>query len=162
MAPSTRRSARKTTTKKSSPTSVGDFEDKLEMGSSTGSKTGVTSSSEIDCDNNSAKKRRVTFSMDVSTPASPSVSDISSQNRAKVSARAQRSLRRQANIETVAAKVVPRSAAAIKRGRKQSPATSSKRGKPADDEEVVKIKLNTGTLYMYRGLNRRVMFVRRL
>ena len=125
-------------------------------------KTGVTSSSEIE-ETNSAKKMRVTFSLDVPTPASPSISEnSSSKNEAKVSARAARSLRRQAKIETVAAKVAPRtSSVAMKRGRKQNN-TPSKRGKAANDEEVVKIKLNTGILYMYKGLNRRVVFVRRL
>ena len=127
-------------------------------------KTGVTSSSEIE-ETNSAKKMRVTFSLDVPTPASPSISEnSSSKNEAKVSARAARSLRRQAKIETVAAKVAPRtsSSVAMKRGRKQNNTPSNKRGKAANDEEVVKIKLNTGILYMYKGLNRRVVFVRRL
>ena len=129
---------------------------------SNGSKTAVTSSSEIE-ETNSAKKRRVTFSLDVPTPASPSISEnSSSKNEAKVSARAARSLRRQAKIETVAAKVAPRTSVAMKRGRKQNTTSTSKRGKAANDEEVVKIKLNTGTLYMYKGLNRRVVFVRRL
>ena len=125
-------------------------------------KTGVTSSSEIE-ETNSAKKMRVTFSLDVPTPASPSISEnSSSKNEAKVSARAARSLRRQAKIETVAAKVAPRtSSVAMKRGRKPNN-TPSKRGKASNDEEVVKIKLNTGILYMYKGLNRRVVFVRRL
>lgn len=32
----------------------------------------------------------------------------------------------------------------------------------AADEEVIKVKLNTGTLYLYRGLNRRAVFIRRV
>jgi len=111
--------------------------------------------------------------MEVSTPASPSVSDVSSphnNNTGNVSARAQRSLRRQANIETVTAKAPSQRSTTNtnnrKRGRRHSgPVNSSKakkKVKSADDEEVVKIKLNTGTLYMYKGLNRRVSFVRRL
>lgn len=35
-------------------------------------------------------------------------------------------------------------------------------GSDEDDGEVVKVKLLTGTLYMYRGLNRRAEFVRRV
>lgn len=148
---------------------------KQDPGSSVGSKTGVTSSSEIECDNtgNSANKKKVTFSMKVSTPASPSVSDVSTpndKNEANVSARAQRSLRRQAKIETIAAKAVSQrpstSTNNSKRVRRYTGAATSskskKKGKAADNEEVIKIKLNTGTLYMYKGLNRRVSFVRRL
>ena len=45
------------------------------------------------------------------------------------------------------------------KGKKSSQSSSSKKGK---DEEVVKVKLNTGTLYLYKGSHRRAVFVRRL
>lgn len=38
---------------------------------------------------------------------------------------------------------------------------NAKRTRSAVDDEVVKVKMNTGTLYLYKGLNRRAVFVRR-
>jgi hypothetical protein len=38
----------------------------------------------------------------------------------------------------------------------------SKKGTGGKEEEVVKVKLNTGTLYLYKGLHRRAVFVRRV
>lgn len=40
--------------------------------------------------------------------------------------------------------------------------TIMKKGAGGKEEEVVKVKLNTGTLYLYKGLNRRAVFVRRV
>ena len=40
--------------------------------------------------------------------------------------------------------------------------TIKKKGAGGKDEEVVKVKLNTGTLYLYKGLHRRAVFVRRV
>lgn len=40
--------------------------------------------------------------------------------------------------------------------------TSTKKNAEGNEEEVVKVKLNTGTLYLYKGANRRAVFVRRL
>lgn len=39
--------------------------------------------------------------------------------------------------------------------------TTRKNSPPTPKEECVKIKMNTGTLYLYRGLNRRAVFVRK-
>jgi hypothetical protein len=39
--------------------------------------------------------------------------------------------------------------------------TMMKKGTNGKDEEVVKVKLITGTLYLYKGLHRRAVFVRR-
>ena len=79
----------------------------------------------------------------------------------KRSAREQRSLRRQAKIDEDAVVVDKR-----KRGSSsvaESDDNDLKRSRSSKDagEEVIKVKLNTGTLYLYRGLKRRAVFVRR-
>ena len=38
---------------------------------------------------------------------------------------------------------------------------NDKKAKLSVDDEVVKVKMNTGTLYLYKGLNRRAVFVRK-
>lgn len=82
----------------------------------------------------------------------------------KVSAREQRSLRRQAKIEEEAVILPPPvpSNGANRKRRLPSKHSSLKKRKSDGDEEVVKVKLKTGTLYLYRGLNRRAEFVRRV
>ena len=75
----------------------------------------------------------------------------------KVSAREERSRRRQAKIDEDAPVIdepTSRPDAA--------PVQSKKRQKTPDDGEVIKVKLLTGTLYLYRGKHRRAEFVRRL
>jgi hypothetical protein len=37
-----------------------------------------------------------------------------------------------------------------------------KKGASGKDEEVVKIKMNTGILYLYKGLERKAVFVRKV
>jgi hypothetical protein len=82
-------------------------------------------------------------------------------------AREQRSLRRQAKIDSdvnpalVAAPVSVESDLSKKR-RIPPPKQNAKRIKSDDGEEVVKVNLLTGTLYLYRGLHRRAEFVRRV
>jgi hypothetical protein len=47
-------------------------------------------------------------------------------------------------------------------GSSNSNTAMSKKGTGGKEEEVVKVKLNTGTLYLYKGLHRRAVFVRRV
>lgn len=133
----------------------------------------------------SAKSNRsVTFSLgeNQSSP-SPSVSDASLSvkgnvtNAAALSVRAKRSKRRQAKIEKdPAKKVTGKKSTSSKRSVESSmkkefvkshsssnnSTTIKKKGAGGKDEEVVKVKLNTGTLYLYKGLHRRAVFVRRV
>lgn len=124
----------------------------------------------------------MTFSLGAnnSTPASPSASDASLSIKGHasngLSARAKRSKRRQAKIE----KDPTKTSSAIKKdnGKRsieasiskklgkgkgsKSGASTTKKGDAGKEEEVVKVKLNTGTLYLYKGLHRRAVFVRRV
>lgn len=128
--------------------------------------------------------RSVTFSLggnQSTTPTSPSVSDASlpakSDANGALSARAKRSKRRQAKIEKDPAKkgsAMKKTTnkktieASIKKEYSKGSSSSKndttimKKGVGGKEEEVVKVKLNTGTLYLYKGLNRRAVFVRRL
>ena len=99
------------------------------------------------------------------------MSDNSSARR--VSARAARSARRQAKIEveptskdqngTNTKKAIKRRMDVKNMKRNNSNSVGSSMKKNSDkEEEVVKVKLNTGTLYLYKGLHRRAVFVRRI
>ncbi len=112
--------------------------------------------------NGKKKTRSVTFSLGKENPPSPSVSDTSSARR--VSARAERSMRRQAKIETDPVKKGSNTNKKLSRYVKRNPINSSSNSKKngGKDDEVVKVKLNTGTLYLYKGSVRRAVFVRRL
>mmetsp|Transcript_14497 Transcript_14497/g.20670 ORF Transcript_14497/g.20670 Transcript_14497/m.20670 type:complete len:195 (-) Transcript_14497:145-729(-) len=133
--------------------------------------------------NVSSRKKRltVTFSNDTVAPAS-SATESSSQTidkAATISARAQRSLRRQAKVVPEEKKTVPRKKSSIRKSthsmvakkrnamKKLSKSKSSRglpkssRKPPSDkDEEVVTVEMNTGILYLYKGANRRAVFVR--
>ncbi len=126
--------------------------------------------------------RSVTFSLggNNTTPTSPSASDASLSIKGNaasgLSARAKRSKRRQAKIEKDPSKTPSASKKDIVK--KSIDATSKKLGKGKGsgknggankkgangngEEEVVKVKLNTGILYLYKGLHRRAVFVRRV
>lgn len=130
----------------------------------------------------SKSNRSVTFSLGdkQSTPTSPNGSDTSSlpvkglDAATAMSSRATRSMRRQAITE----KDPVKKGSAIKKGTSKklmdanlkkdyakANSSSSKNMKKVagdKDEEVVKVKLNTGTLYLYKGLDRRAVFVRRV
>eukprot|EP00550_Attheya_septentrionalis_P001346 CAMPEP_0198289546 /NCGR_PEP_ID=MMETSP1449-20131203/7689_1 /TAXON_ID=420275 /ORGANISM="Attheya septentrionalis, Strain CCMP2084" /LENGTH=234 /DNA_ID=CAMNT_0043987885 /DNA_START=118 /DNA_END=822 /DNA_ORIENTATION=+ len=128
----------------------------------------VTSSSEADDD--SSSKRHVSFAEGTSPPASDDGTCITRRrpvrrkrstkmSTAGAAARAQRSLRRQMEKQppkrktTSGAKQIPT--------KKRTLSTQSmKTAQQKDNEEVTKVKLNTGTLYLYRGANRRAEFVR--
>jgi len=86
----------------------------------------------------------------------------------RAAARAARSLRRQAKIEkTTPLATVPAQAtwAGAVAGTNAAPVPASpeslKRIHATAEDEVVKVKLNTGTLYLYKGFIRRAVFVRR-
>jgi len=110
-----------------------------------------SSSSDEDSKN---KRKNVTFSE--SSPIgsdSSSIADGQASKRAK--ARKERIVRRQAKIEEVVAQ--PKG-----RADRIRDSNSNKRSRVEDaDEEVIKVPMLTGTLYLYRGLNRRAEFVRK-
>jgi hypothetical protein len=117
----------------------------------------TTPTSDLDDPNKSAS-----FSND-SKPGS----DDSLSNAAK-SSREARSKRRQAIIDEVPAALAPivapptgkrKTAGGISSGSKHK---KRQRQEPAKDEPVTKVKFLTGTLYIYRGQQRRVEFVRRV
>lgn len=119
-------------------------------------------------------KKTVTFSegspvpsvpSDSSSPATHAVNKVVKQS--KVSAREERSRRRQAMIhqEAQLSGVV-----GVKRVRSHSSSShhkgSNKKARANEvtddeDDEVVKIVMKTGTLFLYRGLHRRAEFVRK-
>ena len=81
----------------------------------------------------------------------------------RASARAARSQRRQAMIEETVPE--PDKKGGLKRAAPGGPGgaedENDKKAKWSVDDEVVKVKMNTGTLYLYKGLNRRAVFVRK-
>lgn len=96
--------------------------------------------------------KRVTFS-----EGSPTASDDSSAGSKGVSARETRSRRRQVKVDNEA-EVVHNT-----RKRSRAPlATQQNNKKMHNNEDVVVVKLLTGTLYLYRGAHRRAEFVRRV
>ena len=80
----------------------------------------------------------------------------------RAASRAARSQRRQAKIEVTVTEEVSKKTSGAKRPADAAAADdeNGKKAKPADDE-VVKVKMNTGTLYLYKGLHRRAVFVRK-
>lgn len=111
----------------------------------------------------SSKKNPGTQSVDGSNAGSDASSkeETSRSKSDRVTAREARSKRRQAKIDVDVKDVVP--SADGKRGAPISQGNAKKRQRgEADEEDVVKVKLLTGTLYLYRGPYRRVEFVRRV
>lgn len=95
--------------------------------------------------------KRVTFS-----ESSPTASDDSGDHAAKVSAREKRSRLRQSKVED---------APPVVEGTKRPMPPNNnfpKNKRQKIFEEVVVVKLLTGTLYLYRGAHRRAEFVRRV
>mmetsp|Transcript_12715 Transcript_12715/g.23837 ORF Transcript_12715/g.23837 Transcript_12715/m.23837 type:complete len:173 (+) Transcript_12715:90-608(+) len=172
MAPSTRRSLRSKRTSPSNSTEDVDASNPKDLSQTTQDSNARPVSSGSDGDNGKKKTRSVTFSLEKQSPPSPSASDASSSLH--VSARAARSARRQAKIETDPIKKVPSieppknklqkrrfDMKSVKRNG-SSNASSMKKGAGGKDDEVVKVKLITGTLYLYKGRHRRAVFVRRV
>lgn len=118
------------------------------------------------------QKRSVAFSNESSPSGEESSSAVDTRTEsAKVSAREERSRRRQAIIDeygvlTGAAlsngKRKLGNASSSNGGNGNKNSKSNKRAKSDDDEKCHKVKLLTGTLYLYRGRNRRAEFVRRV
>lgn len=109
------------------------------------------------------QKSSGTLSQDSADDSSPTEENSTSRSRA--SAREARSRRRQAMIDDAA--IAP--GTEILAGKRKLPPPPGQRSKQyksdsqyTGDGEVVKVKLLTGTLYLYRGAQRRVEFVRRV
>jgi hypothetical protein len=77
----------------------------------------------------------------------------------RVSAREARSKRRQAKIDD---DVTPAEWQAAGKGTHQLDEVLKNKRQRGDDGEVIQVKLLTGTLFLYRGKQRRVEFVRRV
>lgn len=90
-------------------------------------------------------------------------SEIESKlSRARASAREQRSRRRQAKIDD---DIIPGVNDALYVAEKRAglpPSLQQHKRQRLDDGDVVKVKLLTGTLYLYRGKQRRAEFIRRV
>lgn len=174
MPPSTRSLRSLRSRRTASPTSTGEESEVKPDSSEPILQPGSTSGSDDQTD--PKKKSRVTFSQDTMVPPSPSISDASSSMKRAVSARAQRSLRRQAKIEKdpVQKGCSTGNKFSIMKPRRRidkndqqanssmNSTTIMRKGPSGKEEEVVKVKLNTGTLYLYKGVNRRAVFVRRI
>lgn len=120
-------------------------------------------------DSSSAVNKQRTANIASSGDVSPTQSDdtnLQAQKEARLTAREARSRRRQAAIEDTKAAIANSSDAQPSRKRKLSGAAKqsakNKREKQQNQEDCVKIKLLTGTLYLYRGQNRRAEFIRRV
>lgn len=94
---------------------------------------------------------------DSSSPETSGGRKMSAKDR--VSAREARSRRRQAQID----QDVPPGLVDPAGGQRRAPQPSNpKKRQRGNDGDVVKVKLLTGTLFIYKGLNRRAEFIRRV
>lgn len=161
--PSTRRSQRVRRT--TSPTSNEEESEMKQDSSEPTARPGSASDSDDQADQKK-KSRSVTFSLDTPAPPSPSISDASSSMKRAVSARAERSLKRQRKIEKEQVQKGPSTVNKFMKPRRPNPMETSttvfRKGPSGKEEEVVKVKLNTGTLFLYKGIHRRAVFVRRI
>mmetsp|Transcript_26312 Transcript_26312/g.38989 ORF Transcript_26312/g.38989 Transcript_26312/m.38989 type:complete len:172 (+) Transcript_26312:56-571(+) len=171
MPPSTRRSLRSRRTSPSN--SIDETEPIMKDLSQSANDSNPRNASSSDGENGKKKTRSVTFSLEKQSPPSPSASASDTSTARRLTARAARSARRQAKIETDPTKKGSNANPAKKAFKRRndmknmkrngsSNATTTKKGAGGKDEEVVKVKLNTGTLYLYKGLHRRAVFVRRV
>lgn len=110
-------------------------------------------------DDNSKEARKSQESSPVASDSS--VPETAEARRKKASAREQRSRRRQAIIDEFGVPQ-PMDEGSVKRKMPPHKPFKSKRPKPSGDEKCLQIKLLTGTLYMYRGPNRRAEFIRKV
>jgi len=106
------------------------------------------------------KKKAVTFTDNSPTISEVELSPKSRKDRDRVSAREQRSLRRQAMVEDVVPQH-PVLSSTGKRPRSTPPPPGNVSKKARKDGEVIKVPMLTGTLILYRGLNRRAEFIRK-
>lgn len=116
------------------------------------------------------KKKKGTSLSPVPSDSSPDGSRQKSTNELrKISAREQRSKRRQEMLDEFGKYVIPNAhpygTGKSKEGLTRkggNPTKGGKRSKQGNSSECLKIKLLTGTLYLHRGRNRRAEFVRRV
>ena len=117
------------------------------------------------------KKKTVSFSQErqpTDTDASSPKDQASKKRglRSKVSDREQRSRRRQQMIEEEA-QTLPAAPASSNNNHNKRPrphggmAQAAKKSKTGAKEEVIKVPMLTGTLYLYKGLRRRAEFIRK-
>jgi acetyl/propionyl-CoA carboxylase alpha subunit len=104
----------------------------------------------------STKKKSVTFT-ETSAAVSEGDSSPREKSSSRSSAREQRSKRRQAQVEK---EVVVHHPTTMKRTLPPPTRTLPDNKKARKDEEVIKVPMLTGTLYLYRGPVRRAEFVR--
>mmetsp|Transcript_21973 Transcript_21973/g.32454 ORF Transcript_21973/g.32454 Transcript_21973/m.32454 type:complete len:232 (+) Transcript_21973:88-783(+) len=125
--------------------------------SGSNSKTSSSSEAEETRSTLNAKKKVVTFTND-----SADASEVDQPSEmGKSSAREQRSLRRQAKVEEEVVLHPSTQSSLTKRPRAPISTPGSVSKKSRTEQEVVKVPLLTGTLYLYRGPVRRAEFVRR-
>ena len=99
-----------------------------------------------------AISKRVTFSESSPTTASDDSDGVSARER--------RSRRRQQKVDTE--EVLPLDNTRNKRSHLAGENAANKKMRNANDENVVVVKLLTGTLYLYKGPHRRAEFVRQI
>ena len=150
-------------TKGSGASADGDKSDDAKKGkNANGSKTDATTASK----SKRAESQKASGALSQDSDSSPTDDNSRGGSRSRASAREARSRRRQAMIDDAA--IVP--GTEILAGKRKMPPPPGHRSKQykqsetqyAEDGEVVKVKLLTGTLYLYRGAQRRVEFVRRV
>jgi len=104
-------------------------------------------------------KKEVQFEEEVDAGSESETSSRKSSTADKVSAREARSRRRQAQID----EETPANDASKGTTRRAAPQGNARKRQRVDtDGEVIKVKLLTGTLFLYRGLHRRAEFIRRV
>lgn len=117
--------------------------------------------SELPSDDNSKEPKKYTSQESSPIASDSSVPETAEARRKKASAREQRSRRRQAIIDEFGVSQ-PMDEGSTKRKMPPHKPFKNKRPKPNGDEKCLQIKLLTGTLYMYRGPNRRAEFIRKI
>jgi hypothetical protein len=133
--------------------------------STSGTSSNSSAEENSDSRKKKSKKENSQTDSDASSPKSshsdPSKNEKS--NRLSISDREQRSRRRQAIIEEDTPTTTATTTTSTKRPRPPTAATPpSKKVKTETGEEVIKVPMLTGTLYLYRrGLRRRAEFIRK-
>jgi hypothetical protein len=136
--------------------------------SKSGGTSGGSSAEEQSINSDSLQKKAVSFShevnptdTDASLPKQETAANKKRSLRSRVSDREQRSRRRQALIVDEP-EVLGSSSTDCKRPRPLESVTRvTKKSKSGVNEEVIKIPMLTGTLFLYRGLRRRAEFIRK-
>ena len=109
---------------------------------------------------NKDSKRLSLSEVETSPNVSDGIVDVGTQESSE-----QRTLRRQANVDVENEPTtvqLPIHSSDTKKRRLPPMKQSNKRSRSQDGEEVVKVSLLTGTLYLYRGEHPRAEFIRRI